>query len=109
MESYLLRRTTAECIGAFFLVSVACGSVMTGGLTGAYGHMGMATSPGLVVMVMAAATGHLSMDHLNPVVTLAFALSGHFSRREVPFCIFGQLAAAVLGAPVLRLLFGDVL
>lgn len=99
MESYLLRRTTAECIGVFFLVSVACGSVMTGGLTGAYGHMGMAISPGLVVMVMAAATGHLSMDHLNPVVTLAFALSGHFSRREVPFLQLRATSRSCTGSP----------
>ena len=108
MDFYLLRRTGAECIGVFFLVLAACGSVMIGGLTGAYGHMGMAFSPGLVVMVMVAATGHLSMAHLNPAVTLAFALSGHFPWREVPFYIIGQLAAAALGAAVLRFLFGNV-
>ncbi len=38
----------------------------------------------------------------------AFALSGHFPWREVPFYIVGQLAAAALGAAVLRLLFGNV-
>ncbi len=108
MNAYLLRRTSAECIGVFFLVLAACGSVMIGGLSGAYGHLGMAFSPGLVVMVMVAATGHLSMAHLNPAVTLAFALTGHFPWREVPVYIAGQLAAAVLGAGVLSLLFGNV-
>ena len=108
MDSFLLRRTGAECIGVFFLVLAACGSVMIGGLTGAYGHMGMAFSSGLVVMVMVAATGHLSMAHLNPAVTLAFALSGHFPWREVPVYIVGQLTAAALGAAVLRLMFGNV-
>ena len=108
MNSFLLRRTGAECIGVFFLVLAACGSVMIGGLSGAYGHLGMAFSPGLVVMVMVAATGHLSMAHLNPAVTLAFALTGHFPWREVPFYLAGQLAAAALGAGVLRLLFGNV-
>lgn len=108
MDSFLLRRIGAECIGVFFLVLAACGSVMIGELTGAYGHMGMAFSPGLVVMVMVAATGHLSMAHLNPAVTLAFALTGHFPWREAPFYIVGQLAAAALGAAVLRLLFGNV-
>ncbi len=108
MESFLIRRTGAECIGVFFLVLAACGSIIIGGLTGAYGHFVMAISPGLVVMVMVAATGHLSMAHLNPAVTLAFALSGHFPWREVPFYIVGQLAAAALGAALLRLLFGNV-
>ena len=42
MDSFLIRRTGAECIGVFFLVLGACGSVTVGGLTGAYGHMGMA-------------------------------------------------------------------
>ena len=59
MDMFLIRRTGAECIGVFFLVLAACGSVIVGGLTGAYGHIGMAISPGLVVMVMVAATGHL--------------------------------------------------
>ena len=108
MDMFLIRRTGAECIGVFFLVLAACGSVMIGGLTGAYGHMGMAFSPGLVVMVMVAATGHLSMAHLNPAVTLAFALTGHFPWRDVPFYISGQLIAAALGAAVLRFLFGNV-
>ena len=108
MDMFLIRRTGAECIGVFFLVLAACGSVIVGGLTGAYGHMGMAFSPGLVVMVMVAATGHLSMAHLNPAVTLAFALTGHFPWREVPFYISGQLIAAALGAAVLRFLFGNV-
>ena len=108
MDMFLIRRTGAECIGVFFLVLAACCSVMIGGLTGAYGHIGMAFSPGLVFMVMVAATGHLSMAHLNPAVTLAFALTGHFPWREVPFYISGQLIAAALGAAVLRYLFGNV-
>ena len=108
MDMFLIRRTGAECIGVFFLVLAACGSVIVGGLTGAYGHMGMAFSPELVVMVMVAATGHLSMAHLNPAVTLAFALTGHFPWREVPYYISGQLIAAALGAAVLRFLFGNV-
>jgi len=108
MDSLLLRRTGAECIGVFFLVLAACGSVIIGGLTGAYGQMGMAFASGLVVMIMVAATGHLSMAHLNPAVALAFALSGHFPWREVPVYIIGRLAAAALGAAVLRLLFGTV-
>lgn len=108
MNSYLLRRTAAEFIGVFFLVSAACGAIIISELTGAFGHLGNALAPGLVVMVMVAATGHLSMAHLNPAVTLAFALSGHFPWREVPIYLVGQIGAAVLAAGMLRLLFGNV-
>ena len=89
MELFLLRRTGAECIGVFFLILAACSSHIIGGLTGAFGHIGLAFSPGLVVMFMGAATGHLSMAHLNPAVTLAFAISGHFPGREVPVYLVG--------------------
>ena len=48
------------------------------------------------------------MAHLNPAVTLAFALTGHFPWRKVPYYFSGQLIAAALGAAVLRFLFGNV-
>ena len=108
MDPFLLRRAAAECIGVFSLVLAACGAVIIGQLTGAFGHLGKAFTPGLVIMVMVAATGHLSMAHFNPAVTLAFALTGHFPWREVPIYIGGQVMAAVLAAAILRLLFGNV-
>lgn len=70
--------------------------------------MGLAVSPGLVVMVTVAATGHLSIAFPNQAVTLAFALSGHCPWREVPFNIFGHLAGVAQRAVVLRLIFGNV-
>ncbi len=97
MDSFLLRRTGAECIGVFFLVLAACGSVISGGLTGAYGHMGMAFSPGLVVMVMVAATGHLSMAHLNPARSFGPVLvSGVWTAHWIYWV--GPFVGAALGA-----------
>lgn len=52
--------------------------------TGALGHVGVAASFGLVIMVMIAAVGHLSGAHFNPAVTVAFALTRHFPWRDVP-------------------------
>ncbi|HEX4495493.1 MAG TPA: aquaporin [Thermoanaerobaculia bacterium] len=74
--------------------------------TGALGHGGVAASFGLVIMVMIAALGHLSGAHFNPAVTLAFAVTRHFSWRDVPPYLLGQLLGAVGGALTLRAFFG---
>ena len=49
-------------------------------------------------MVMVYATGHLSGAHINPAVTIAFAVTRHFPRREVAAYVAGQLAGAILAA-----------
>jgi MIP family channel proteins len=74
--------------------------------TGALGHVGVAASFGLVIMVMIAAVGHLSGAHFNPAVTVAFALTRHFPWRDVPLYLLGQLLGAVSGAWVLQQLLG---
>lgn len=102
----LWRRSTAECVGTFALVTGGCGAIVVDHATGALGHAGVAASFGLVVMVMIAAAGHLSGAHFNPAVTVAFALTRHFPWREVPAYLVGQLLGAVGGALVLFALFG---
>ena len=68
------RRTTpalvAEAIGTFALVFAGCGAIMVDANTGALGHVGVAISFGLVIMVMIYAVGHISGAHFNPAVTL---------------------------------------
>lgn len=102
----LLRRAVAELVGTFTLVLGGCGAIVVDRATGQLGHVGIAASFGLVILVMIAALGHLSGAHFNPAVTFAFALNRHFSWREVPVYVTGQLAGATLGACTLRLLFG---
>ncbi len=63
----------AEFIGTFALVFVGCGAIMVDEISGGQlGHLGVATTFGLVIMVMIFATGHISGAHFNPAVTLAF-------------------------------------
>ena len=102
----LLRRSTAECVGTFALVTGGCGAIVVNHATGALGHLGVAASFGLVIMVMIAAVGHLSGAHFNPAVTVAFALTRHFPWREVPAYLVGQILGAAGGALVLRACFG---
>lgn len=104
----LLRRSGAELIGTYALVTAGCGAIVVNSLSGALTHSGVAFTFGLIIMVMIAATGHLSGAHFNPAVTVAFALTRHFAWREVPLYIGGQLLGAVAGAVTVRALFGNV-
>ncbi len=63
---------------------------------------------GLVVAAMIYATGHISGAHINPAVTLAFALSRHFPWKWVAHYWSSQLMGAVAACLVLKALFGDV-
>ena len=54
------------------------------------------------------ATGHISGAHINPAVTLAFALSRHFPWRRVPLYVAAQLAGAAAAGLTLLAILGDV-
>jgi MIP family channel proteins len=108
MTNSLLRRTVAEFIGTYALIVAGCGAIMVNALNGELGHIGIALTFGLIIAVMIAATGHICMAHFNPAVTLAFALTGHFSWRDVAAYLGAQFMAACLGAATLRLILGDV-
>ena len=98
----LLRRAAAEAIGAFALVFAGCGAIVTDTVhAGVLGAVGVSLVFGLVIMAMVYATGHLSGAHLNPAVTLAFALTRHFPRREALAYIAAQLLGAIAAAALL--------
>lgn len=99
----------SEAIGTFALVLVGCGAVMTGAAyPGTVDHLGVCLAFGLVVMVMIYATGHVSGTHINPAVTIAFALGRYLPwPRVVPY-IVTQCVAATLAAATLRAVYGPV-
>lgn len=105
----LSQRIGAEFIGTFALVFAGAGSIVIDtARQGAVGHVGIAATFGLVIMVMIYAVGHISGAHFNPGVTLAFAATRHFPARDVPPYWAAQFLAALSAAAVLRALFGDV-
>lgn len=105
---YLFRRTGAELIGTYALVTAGCGAIIVNSLTNVLSHVGVALTFGLVIMVMIASTGHISGAHFNPAVTIAFAMIRRFPWYEVPLYVGGQLLGATLAALTLRGLFGLV-
>jgi MIP family channel proteins len=108
MEPRRARSLLAEAIGTCALVFAGCGAIMVDAKTHALGHVGVAISFGLVIMVMIYAVGHISGAHFNPAVTLAFATSRHFPALRVPAYWAAQLAGALTAALILRGSLGDV-
>ncbi|HVR12204.1 MAG TPA: MIP family channel protein [Gaiellaceae bacterium] len=102
------RRLTAELVGTFALVFAGCGAVMVESKSGALGHVGVAITFGLVIMAMIYAVGHVSGAHLNPAVSLAFALSRHFPWTNLFGYWAAQLAGAFAAAAILRGSLGNI-
>ena len=101
----LHKKLIAEFTGTFFMILFGCGSIIVNQLTGAISHLGVAIVWGIVVAVMISATGHISMAHFNPAVTIAFAATGHFPKKEVLPYIISQIIGALLACAALFIIF----
>ena len=103
------RRSVAEAIGTFGLVFAGTGAVIIDELSdGQVTRLGVGLTFGMTVAVMVFAIGHISGAHINPAVTLGFALVRHFPWQEVPVYWGAQLLGALAASGMLRLLFGLV-
>jgi aquaporin NIP len=89
-------------------VFAGCGAIMVDATTHALGHVGVALSFGLVIMVMIYAVGHISGAHFNPAVSFAFALGRHFPWPSLVGYWTAQLLGALAAAALLRGSLGDV-
>ena len=81
------RRVCAETLGTFLLVLVAAGGVVVAAMSGGRVTLGMiVVAPGIMVMAIIYFMGPVSGAHLNPGVTLAFALRRNFpwKRSRLP-------------------------
>jgi aquaporin TIP len=96
VEGDSLRRGTAEFIGAFALMFVGAGAIMTGA-----DLVGVALAHGLVIAVMASAVGHISGGHFNPAVTFGFLVARRIDPALALVYWVAQLAGATLAALLL--------
>ena len=102
------KKYLAEGIGTFALVFFGTGAVVINELAnGAIGHLGIAFAFGLIVMVMIYAFGAISGAHINPAVTLAFAVTDRFDRKDTLPYIVAQIGGAILASLALRFIFLD--
>jgi aquaporin Z len=93
------RRLFSELLGTFFLVLVAAGAgMMNVAFPGSISRSAAVVAPALMVMAIILFMGKVSGAHLNPAVSIAFALRGDFPWRRVPGYIVVQLAGATLAS-----------
>jgi len=101
------RRLFSEMLGTFMLVLVAAG----GGILHGKGEISLAAAvvaPGLMVMAIILFMGAVSGAHLNPGVSLAFAMRGDFPWKRLPGYILFQLVGAALACVFLLGVFGNI-
>jgi aquaporin Z len=97
------RRLFSEVLGTFMLVLVAAGGGMMGqAFPGTISRSAAVVAPGLMVLGVILFMGKISGAHLNPAVSIAFALRRDFPWWRVPGYIVAQLVGATLAALILH-------
>jgi aquaporin NIP len=102
----MIQKSIAEIIGTFALVFCGTGAIIIDNLTkGGVTHVGVAITFGLVVMAMIYGLGDVSGAHLNPAVSIAFALAGRLPLKSLGIYLASEIVGAFLASLTLRLLF----
>ena len=97
------RRLFSEALGTFFLVLVAAGGgMMMKAFPDTISRQAAVVAPGLMVMAIILFMGKVSGAHLNPAVSIAFALRRDFPWWRVPGYVVVQLLGATLACLFLQ-------
>ncbi|SDY90849.1 aquaporin Z [Asanoa ishikariensis] len=107
-DRYEGRRLFSEVLGTFFLVLVAVGGGLVNARFGgdAVPAAARVVAPALMVSAIILFMGTVSGAHLNPAVSMAFALRGDFPWKRVPAYIVAQFVGAALATLLLWALVG---
>jgi len=110
MSRNLLSRLVAEGIATAMLLAAIVGSgIMGERLSGgnfAIALLANTVATGAALLALILTFAQVSGAHLNPAVSIAAAVSGALSWREVPGYIAAQLMGALLGVAVAHQMFG---
>jgi aquaporin Z len=100
------RKYFGEIVGTFALIFCGTGAIIINQESGgAITHLGIAITFGLIVASMIFALGDVSGAHLNPAVTLSFAVKKRFPWKHVTPYIIAQAFGAFAATVTLHFLF----
>ena len=100
----------SEVVGTFLLVFFGTGVVATAvAFDAPSGLFQIAAVWGLGLTIAIFLTAHHSGAHLNPAITISFAIFGDLPRRRVPGYIAAQFVGAFLAAATVFVLFNDAI
>ncbi|GAB2299009.1 Aquaporin NIP1-1 [Dionaea muscipula] len=106
MNIPFVQKMIAEVLGTYFLVFAGCAAIIVNSdKDNIITLIGIATVFGLAVMVMIYSVGHISGCHINPAVTIAFAVCGRFPWKQVLPYVASQILGSILASGSLRLIF----
>lgn len=103
------RKLAAEFIGTTFLLTTVVGSgIMAERLAGgnvAIALLGNTIPTGAILAVLITMLGPISGAHLNPAVTLVFALKREITHHEALLYVAVQIIAALIGVWIAHFMF----
>jgi aquaporin Z len=100
------RKYFGEIVGTFALIFCGTGAIIINQESGgAITHLGIAITFGLIVASMIFALGDVSGAHLNPAVTLSFAVKKRLPWKSVLPYILAQALGAFIASVALKILF----
>jgi glycerol uptake facilitator-like aquaporin len=109
MKGDLPRRLVSEGLGTALLLATVVGSgIMGQNLSGgniALALLGNTMATGAILVVLILVFGPVSGAHFNPAVSIAFAVRGELSWRDVTLYIVAQIAGALIGVWIAHLMF----
>lgn len=102
------KKLIAEFAGTFILLFVGTGVVVVNQQTnGAVTLPGIAACWGLIIIATVYAFGDISGNHINPAVTISFAVDGRLPWSETPGYLAAQLLGATAASGLLQFLFPE--
>ena len=106
MKSFNLRAYLAESLGTFALVFVGTSTALLTAIL-VINPVAIAFAFGFTVLIMAYSIGQISGAHLNPAVSLGFAIRKDLSWKDFFFYVLFQVIGALIASLLLGIFVGS--